>query len=99
MVVAIEVVGADECKEKTNKRPYRIRWTRACGCVACGRGWFVRMSVKNKKKEKAYSETRMVDTDRRADADGGWTRMVCQMRMDGVSDADGVDVDGINVDK
>ena len=27
----------------------------------------------------------------------GWT--VCRMRMDGVSDADGVDVDGINVDK
>jgi len=62
------------------------------------------MSVKNKKKEKAYSETRMVDTGRRADADGGWMRMVwmrmvCRMRMDGVSDANGGDVDGINVDK
>ena len=28
-----------------------------------------------------------------------WMRMVCRMQMDSVSDADGVDVDGINVDK
>ena len=57
MVVAAEMVGADECKEKTKKK-YLLKpgWTQACGCVVCRRGsfwmWLVVNTDECKEKRK-----------------------------------------------